>query len=119
MTQRGQCSIKLQFTKIEQYHRLISMKSLAFTPRFIRLRDAPAYLGFDRNRFNREVRPYIPEIKVGIQGIAFDRLDLDAFADQYKERNGRPAQTTGISLWDVNARQVSTFEQALGTLTNT
>ena len=26
-------------------------------PRLIRLRDAPAYLGMDRNRFNREVRP--------------------------------------------------------------
>ena len=46
-------------------------------PRFVRLRDAPGYLGMDRNRFNREVRPYLVEIRIGVQGIAFDRLDLD------------------------------------------
>lgn len=28
-------------------------------PRFIRLRDAPHYLGMDKNRFNREVRPQL------------------------------------------------------------
>ena len=26
-------------------------------PRFVRLRDAPRYLGMDKNRFNRDVRP--------------------------------------------------------------
>jgi hypothetical protein len=31
-----------------------------FQPRFIRLRDAPCYLGMDKNRFNREVRPSSP-----------------------------------------------------------
>jgi hypothetical protein len=31
-------------------------------PRLIRLRDAPQYLGMDRNRFNAEVRPYLTEI---------------------------------------------------------
>jgi hypothetical protein len=58
-------------------------------PRFIRLRDAPGYLGMDRNRFNAEVRPWLTEIAIGIQGIAFDRLDLDRFAEEYKQRNGR------------------------------
>jgi predicted DNA-binding transcriptional regulator AlpA len=60
-------------------------------PRFIRLRDAPRYLGMDKNRFNREVRPHVPVIRIGEQGIAFDRVDLDAWADQHKSRNGRPA----------------------------
>ena len=60
-------------------------------PRLIRLRDAPRYLGMDRNRFNAEVRPLLMEIPIGQQGIAFDRLDLDAWVDQYKSRNGRPA----------------------------
>ena len=59
-------------------------------PRFIRLRDAPFYLGMDRNRFNAEIRPFVTEIAIGIQGVAFDRLDLDARADDYKQRNGRP-----------------------------
>ena len=51
---------------------------LLLLPRLIRLRDAAFYLGMDRNRFNREVRPHIPALPIGAQGIAFDRLDLDA-----------------------------------------
>ncbi|MCX5873386.1 MAG: hypothetical protein NTY51_09165 [Deltaproteobacteria bacterium] len=35
------------------------------------------------------------EILIGTQGIAFDRLDLDAFADDYKRRNGRPGKKKG------------------------
>ncbi len=42
------------------------------------MRDAPAYLGMDKNRFNREVRPTLTTIPIGIQGLAFDRVDLDA-----------------------------------------
>lgn len=61
-------------------------------PRFVRFRDAPDYLGMDRNRFNAEVRPYLTEIPIGTQGVAFDRLDLDAWAEHYKNRNGRPGQ---------------------------
>jgi hypothetical protein len=58
--------------------------------RFYRLRDAPSYLGMDPNRFNSEVRPYLVQIPIGIQGIAFDRLELDAWANHYRSRNGRP-----------------------------
>jgi len=45
----------------------------------------------DRNRFARIVRPHITVIQIGRQGIAFDRLELDAWADQYIQCNGRPA----------------------------
>jgi hypothetical protein len=58
-------------------------------PRLLRFRDAPRYLGMDRNRFNAEVRPFITNIPIGRQGIAFDRLELDAWVDEYKSRNGR------------------------------
>jgi predicted DNA-binding transcriptional regulator AlpA len=58
-------------------------------PRLIRLRDAAHYLGMDRNRFNLEVRPRMTEIRIGRQGVAFDRLELDAWVDKYKSRNGR------------------------------
>jgi len=51
-------------------------------PRLVRMRNAPFYLGMDRNRFNAEVRRYLVEIRIGQQGIAFDRLDLDAWVDQ-------------------------------------
>jgi len=63
-----------------------------FQPRLIRLRDAPDYLGMDKNRFNAEVRPYLVEIPIGEQGIAFDRLDLDVWVDDYKTMHGRPAK---------------------------
>jgi len=52
-------------------------QGIQMTPRLIRFRDAPRYLGMDRNRFNTEVRPYLTEIPIGRQGIAFDRLDPD------------------------------------------
>ena len=55
-------------------------------PRLLRFRDAPGYLGMDRNRFNREVRPHLTEVRIGVQGIAFDRIELDAWADDYKSR---------------------------------
>jgi hypothetical protein len=71
-------------------------------PRLIRLRDAPHYLGMDPNRFNAEVRPYLIEIPIGKQGIAFDRIDLDAWVDQYKTRNGRPGKQKGAEKpWDA------------------
>ena len=37
----------------------------ALLPRFIRLRDAPYYLGMDRNRFNAEVRQCLTSIPIG------------------------------------------------------
>jgi hypothetical protein len=77
-------------------------------PRLLRLRDAPSCLGMDRNRFNADVRPFVTEICIGSQGIAFDRLDLDAWADQYKARNGRPGQRIGDQLWDAKERRAST-----------
>ena len=69
-------------------------------PRLIRLRDAPFYLGMDRNRFSSEVRPYLTELPIGKQGIAFDRLDLDAWVEDYKSCNGRPSLITGDKTWD-------------------
>ncbi len=66
-------------------------ETIVLLPRLVRLRDAPGYLGMDRNRFNREVRPFLINIPIGHQGIAFDRLELDAWVDDYVSCNGRPA----------------------------
>jgi len=49
----------------------------------------------DPNRFNAEVRPYLTEVPIGIQGIAFDRLDLDRWVDDYIACNGRPGSRKG------------------------
>ena len=92
--------------------------SSGINPRLIRLRDAPFYLGMDKNRFNAEVRPYVVEIPVGKQGVAFDRIDLDAWVDQYKARNGRPGQPRGDQLWDARERLASTSAEGSGTSTN-
>jgi len=66
-------------------------ETIVLLPRLVRLRDAPGYLGMDRNRFNSEVRPHLTNIPIGRQGIAFDRLELDAWVEDYVSRNGRPA----------------------------
>ena len=69
----------------------ISSRGILIMPRVLRLRDAPRYLGMNRNFFNAEVRPFLTESRIGRQGVAFDRLELDAWWEQYQSRNGRPA----------------------------
>ena len=86
-------------------------------PRLVRFRDAPHYLGMDRNRFNIEVRPLVTEVRIGTQGIAFDRLELDAWVDDYLARNGRPARK-GDNLWDVRKCPASSCGPGTGMSTN-
>jgi len=86
-------------------------------PRVVRFRDAPHYLGMDRNRFNAEVRPYLTEVPIGIQGIGFDRLELDAWFEDYKSRNGRPARK-GVGIWDANKYPVSSCGAGSGISTS-
>jgi hypothetical protein len=72
----------------------------------------------DRHRFNDEVRPKLLEIPIGNQGVAFDRLDLDAWVDDYIQCSGRPAVTKQRSLeqWDEKNRRVSSKGGKSGTL---
>ena len=86
-------------------------------PRIIRFRDAPFYLGMDRNRFNAEVRPNLTEVPIGTQGIGFDRLELDAWFEDYKSRNGRPARK-GENQWDANEYPASSCGPEPGTSTS-
>ena len=82
--------------------------------RIIRLRDAPTYLGMNRNCFNARVRPVLTELPIGVQGIGFDRLELDAWVDDYVARNGRPGRK-GQYPWDAKDQQVSSSEVEFGT----
>lgn len=77
------------------------------------------YLGMDKNRFNREVRTHLTEIPIGKQGIAFDRLELDAWADDYRNRCGCSPTHRGDVLCQSES-QASTGEahRASGTLIN-
>jgi predicted DNA-binding transcriptional regulator AlpA len=75
---------------------------MQITPRVIRAKDAPAYLGMSRSVFNRDVKPYIASIPIGTQGIGYDRLELDRWLEHYKHRNERPAKSQpnlGGTLW--------------------
>ena len=87
---------------------------MSILPRFLRFRDAPAYCGMGRAIYNKEVRPYLTEIHIGTQGIAFDRLEVDAVLDEYKQRNGRPASKGGMK-WDAKERRASLRETESGT----
>jgi hypothetical protein len=93
-----------------------AVRAAALLPRIIRLRDTPFYLGMDRNRFNAEVRPYLTTIPIGRQGVAFDRLELDAWVADYVSRNGRPAAERR-KPWDVEEHQGSPIAVGSGTLT--
>lgn len=86
-------------------------------PRVLRSKDAPAYLGMDRNRFNKEVRPGLVEVPIGKQGIGFDRFDLDAWFDDYKHRNGRLGHA-GTSSWQKAQQPALPNAKAYGTSTN-
>ncbi len=96
---------------------VIARIASAIAPRLIRFRDAPHYLGMDRNRFNVEVRPYLTEVPVGTQGIGFDRLELDAWFEDYVSRNGRPARK-GSRIWDANKSPASSGGLESGTSTS-
>jgi hypothetical protein len=67
----------------------IPKNSTNIIPRIIRIRDAPFYVGMDKNRFNAEVRPFLTEMKIGTQGVAFDRIELDTWVDDFKSRVGK------------------------------
>ncbi|WP_338050270.1 hypothetical protein [Pseudomonas typographi] len=97
-------------------------------PRFIRAKFAPAYLGMCRDEFNKTVRPHIREFPIGKQGVAFDRLELDDWADRYIESmaiekaedqdNNRPrSERRGDSTWREKRSQGSTRGMESGTST--
>ena len=92
---------------------------LTIAPRLIRMKDAPRYLGMDRNRFNKLVRPYVHPLRFGKQSIAFDRLELDAWVDDTISRCGCSPKHRRTNLCQREP-QASKKEarMASGTLTN-
>ena len=86
-------------------------------PRIIRLKDAPGYLGMDKNKFNELVRPFVTEIRYGSMSVGFDRLDLDAWIDDYIRCNGRPGRKGGNNPWRESKYQASLRGAASGTST--
>ena len=56
-------------------------------PRVIRMKEAPTYLGMCTRVFNELVRPFVREFRIGVQGIGFDREDLDRWLCDYLEKS--------------------------------
>src|SRR5581483_7274769 len=57
--------------------------------RLLRPPAAHAYLAMNKNQFNSLVRPDVIVFHLGKRAIAFDRLELDVWAEDYCRRNGR------------------------------
>lgn len=88
-------------------------------PRILRYRSAPSYLGMCREEFNKTVRPYVREFRIGVQGVGFDRYELDDWVDAYVDKHSignkprfsaesSPRQTDGSSTY-----QGLTFKETL------
>ena len=59
--------------------------------RWLKLAGACKYLDKSEPNFNETVRPYLTVIPDG-RCVKFDIVDLDAWADEYKRANGKPAK---------------------------
>ena len=94
------------------------LSSTHLLPRFVRFRDAPRFFGMDKNRFNREIRPHLTEILSGRQGMAFDRLEMEASAEEYRSRNGRPAAAKS-KPWDKSEGECQDSSDAVECGTST
>ena len=98
-------------------------KASSIPPRFVRFMDAPGYLGMCRDEFNKTVRPNVREFPIGKQGVAFDRIELDEWADAYVDsksiekvanqdnnhpRSERQGEAKGGKPWQEKRSPVST-----------
>ena len=96
-----------------------SSRGILIMPRVLRLRDAPRYLGMNRNLFNSDVRPFLAEVRIGRQGVAFDRLELDAWWEQYRscnERRPKASKPEDDKCQNVTECRGSATEAGSGTL---
>jgi len=82
-------------------------KELSFTPRVLRQKDAPAYLGMSERIFNKDIRPHLIEIRIGGRGVGYDRVEIDEVFDIYKERNGHPGKKGGSLCLEKGRRDFS------------
>lgn len=79
--------------------------------RFLRLGKAHTYLGMCKAVFQRDVRPFVTEIPIGARGVAFDRLELDQWADRHKQSKGKNTNTSineSHKTWQRKASPAST-----------
>lgn len=88
-------------------------------PRILRCRAAPSYLGMCKDEFNKTVRPYVREFRIGVQGVGFDRYELDDWVDAYVVKHSignKPrfvAESSPRQAHESSTYQGLTFEETL------
>lgn len=99
-------------------HNPVATNKTAIIPRLIRLRNAPSYLGMNINLFNEVVRAELKHVPIGNKGIAFDRLELDAWINRYISENGYYIKTKKANILSVHKKHHSNTHQAADYPTN-
>ena len=82
---------------------------VSIEPLVIRVGDAPGYLGMDKNKFNKEVRPNLLEIKGSGRSVAFYRVDLNEWMDDYVNSTSRSKSKKGVLAWDKHQQEPKVF----------
>lgn len=88
-------------------------------PRILRCRAAPSYLGMCKDEFNKTVRPYVREFRIGVQGVGFDRYELDDWVDAYVDKHSignKPrfvAESSARQADELSTYQGLTFKETL------
>jgi hypothetical protein len=90
------------------------------TPIILRRKLAAEYCGMGVDLFDRIVRPKVHEIKIGrkSRGVAFYRLDLDHWAEEYAGAEGRPSNQEEDDQWVRNEEVASQNGATSGGSTN-
>jgi hypothetical protein len=73
-----------------------------FTPRLVRLKDAPKYLSIGKNLFNEKVRPLLTEIRITDRIVSFDIQELDLWAESQlhsASRLGSKQSCEELEIW--------------------
>lgn len=89
------------------------MAKQAVQPRILRANAAPAYLGMCKDEFNKTVRPHVHEFPIGVQGVGFDRYELDDWADAYIAKHSIDKRSKYIAEPIVRERDTITTYKGL------
>ena len=87
-----------------------------YAAKIIRLSDAPSYLGVNKNKFNRDIRPLLHELALGDRSVGFNRSELDNFIDKQTDQD----TTKELEPWELppkngTARLASSSGETSGT----
>jgi predicted DNA-binding transcriptional regulator AlpA len=89
------------------------MDKASFQPRILRAKQAPSYLGMSRDVFNKIVRPYVREFPIGKQGVAFDRNELDQWADAYIANHAVEKSSVSAPSEDLGSQPARKMRSAI------